>query len=165
MTAAFNFARPDASVPDLPKPSATDPRILASNCTTEPATLIPGFGAQLPGYPVPPNSMPKQEAGRAKRPSGPCAERPTKPRIAIHGLPREHCGEHGLRVKVHVHAEAKLRSVRVQVNGRTVRNATKAAFVVRVPGARLKKGVNRIVVSARDAGGGATVKSARFKLC
>jgi hypothetical protein len=29
----------------------------------------------------------------------------------------------------------------------------------------LKKGVNRIVVSARDAGGGSSVKSARFKLC
>jgi hypothetical protein len=34
-----------------------------------------------------------------------------------------------------------------------------------VPSARLKKGVNRIVVSARDAGGRASVKSARFRLC
>jgi phospholipase C len=165
MTAAFNFVRPDATVPGLPKPSATDPRILASNCTSEPATLIPTFGAQLPGYPVPPNSMPKQEVGRAKRPSGPCAGGHTKPRIAIHGLPREHCGAHGLRVKVRVHADGNLRSVRVQVNGRTVRNGTKPAFVVRVPISRLKNGVNRIVVSARDAGGGSSVKSARFKVC
>jgi phospholipase C len=165
MTAAFNFARPDASVPDLPKPSAADPRILASNCTTEPATLIPTFGAQLPGYPVPPNSMPKQEPGRPKRPSGPCADGNAKPRIAIHGLPREHCGEHGLRVKIEVRAEGELRSVRVQVNGRTVRKGTKPTFVVRVPSARLKKGVNRIAVSARDAGGGSSVKSARFRLC
>jgi phospholipase C len=165
MTAAFNFVRPDATVPDLPKPSATDPRVLASNCTSEPATLIPTFGAQLPGYPVPPNSMPKQEAGRAKRPSGPCAGGHTKPRIAIHGLPREHCGAHGLRVTVRVRADRNLRSVRVQVNGRTVRNGTKPTFVVRVPSARLKNGVNRIVVSARDAGGGSSVKSARFKVC
>jgi hypothetical protein len=28
-----------------------------------------------------------------------------------------------------------------------------------------KKGVNRIVVSARDPGGGASVKSARFEVC
>jgi phospholipase C len=165
MTAAFNFVRPDATVPDLPKPSATDPRVLASNCTSEPATLIPSFGAQLPGYPVPPNSMPKQEAGRAKRPSGPCAGGHTKPHIAIHGLPREHCGAHGLRVKVRVHADGDLRSVRVQVNGRTVRNGTKPTFVVRVPSARLKNGVNRIVVSVRDAGGGSSVKSARFTVC
>jgi phospholipase C len=165
LTAAFNFAQPDATVPDLPKPSATDPRILASNCTTEPATLIPTFGAWLPGYPVPPNAMPKQEAGRAKRPSGPCAGSHTKPRIEIHGLPREHCGEHGLRVKVHVHADGKLRSVRVQVNGRTVRTGTKPTLTVRVPRTRLRKGANRIVVSARDAGGGSSVKSARFRLC
>jgi hypothetical protein len=109
--------------------------------------------------------MPKQEVGRAKRPSGPCAGGHTKPRIAIHGLPREHCGAHGLRVTVRVRADRNLRSVRVQVNGRTVRNGTKPAFVVRVPSARLKNGVNRIVVSARDAGGGSSVKSARFKVC
>jgi hypothetical protein len=109
--------------------------------------------------------MPEQEAGRAKRPSGPCAASHTKPRIAIHGLPREHCGEHGLRVKVHVHADGKLHLVRVQVNGRTVRNTAKPTFAVRVPSTRLKNGVNRIVVSARDAGGGSSVKSARFTVC
>jgi hypothetical protein len=37
--------------------------------------------------------------------------------------------------------------------------------VVRVPSARLKNGVNRIVVSARDAGGRSSVKSARFTVC
>jgi hypothetical protein len=68
-------------------------------------------------------------------------------------------------VKIQVRADGKLRSVRVQVNGRTVRKGAKHAFVVRVPRARLKKGVNRIVVSARDAGGGASVKAARFKVC
>ena len=74
-------------------------------------------------------------------------------------------GAHGLRVRVHVHADGKLRSVRVQVNGRTVRTGTKPTFVVRVPTTRLRKGANRIVVSARDAGGGSSVKSVRFRLC
>ena len=123
LTSAFNFARVDTSVPEMPKPATTDPRVLASNCTSEPVTLIPTFGAQLPGYPVPPNSMPVQEAGDAKRPSGPC-DKPVaaaaKPRVAIHGLPRTHCGEHGLRVRIVVTAPAKLRSVRVKVNGRSV---------------------------------------------
>ena len=70
LTSAFNFAAPDASVPALPVPSLTDPRVIASDCTTAPATLIPSFGSQLPGYPVPPNAMPTQEAGVARRPSG-----------------------------------------------------------------------------------------------
>jgi phospholipase C len=165
LTAAFNFARPDASVPSLPAPSAADPRIVGSNCTSEPATLIPTFGAQLPGYPPPPNAMPRQEPGSPKRPSGPCDRPLATPRIAIHGLPRVHCGEHGLRVRIHVSASGKLRSLRVRVNGRTVHVGTHATVVIRVPHARLEAGVNQIVVSARDATGAAAVKTARFRRC
>jgi hypothetical protein len=168
LTAAFNFARVDASVPEMPTPATTDERVLASNCTSEPATLIPTFGAQLPGYPVPPNSMPIQEAGAAKRPSGPCdqpAAAARKPRVAIHGLPRTHCGEHGLRVRIVVTGPAKLRSVRVTVNGKTVHAGSKRAFVVRVPRDGLRSGANRIVVSARDAAGAASVKKASFRSC
>jgi phospholipase C len=74
LTASFDFAAPDASVPSLPATALTDPRVLGSNCTSEPATL---GGAPLPSYPVPPNSMPSQEAGSARRPSGlPCAPGP-----------------------------------------------------------------------------------------
>ncbi|MFL5884815.1 MAG: phospholipase C, partial [Thermoleophilaceae bacterium] len=72
LTSAFNFVSPDRSVPLLPATSLTDPAVIASNCTSEPATL---GGAPLPPYPVPPNSMPSQEPGSARRPSGlPCAE-------------------------------------------------------------------------------------------
>jgi phospholipase C len=165
LTAAFNFARPDASVPTLPAPSAADQRVVASNCTSEPGTLIPTFGSALPGYPVPPNSMPVQEPGAAKRPSGPCDKPRAKPRIAIHGLPRTHCGERGLRVRIHVSAPGKLRSLEVRVNGRTVHTGKGSTVVIRIPAARLKRGANRIVVSARDAAGGSSVKSARFRSC
>jgi phospholipase C len=165
LTAAFNFARPDASVPTLPAPSAADQRVVASNCTSEPGTLIPTFGSALPGYPVPPNSMPVQEPGAAKRPSGPCDKPRAKPRIAIHGLPRTHCGERGLRVRIHVSALGKLRSLEVRVNGRTVHTGKGSTVVIRIPAARLKRGANRIVVSARDTAGGSSVKSARFRSC
>jgi phospholipase C len=67
LTGAFNFAAPNASVPPLPATSLADPVVLGSNCTTEPLTL---GGAPLPPYPVPPNSMPSQEPGQARRPSG-----------------------------------------------------------------------------------------------
>src|SRR3954451_11207769 len=73
LTSAFNFAAPDTSVPQLPPTSLTDPRVLASSCTSEPATL---GGAPLPPYPVPPNSAPSQEPGSARRPSGLSCSKP-----------------------------------------------------------------------------------------
>jgi hypothetical protein len=68
LTSAFNFlSAPDASVPALPAVSPADPVVVGGNCAIEPTTL---GGAPLPPYPVPPNSLPGQEAGRARRPSG-----------------------------------------------------------------------------------------------
>jgi phospholipase C len=73
MTKAFNFAEPaNASVPTLPAPSLADPRVINSDCPTQ----APGTGsAEFPtaeGYPLPspPQALPPQEAGSAKRPSG-----------------------------------------------------------------------------------------------
>jgi phospholipase C len=77
LTSAFNFARPDASVPALPSPSAADPRVLGSDCPTQ----SPGVGSSefptVVGYPLPPppQSMPGQEPGAPRRPSGLCARR------------------------------------------------------------------------------------------
>jgi phospholipase C len=68
LTSAFNFmSAPNASVPALPAVSPADPVVTGGNCAIEPTTL---GGAPLPPYPVPPNSLPTQEAGRARRPSG-----------------------------------------------------------------------------------------------
>jgi phospholipase C len=75
LTKAFNFRRPDTSVPALPSPSAADPRVLGSDCPTQ----APGTGTTtfptVAGYPLPPapQTMPGQEPGRARRPSGICA--------------------------------------------------------------------------------------------
>jgi phospholipase C len=75
LTSAFNFARPDNSVPALPSPSTSDPRVLGSDCPTQ----SPGVGSTefptVAGYPVPPppQTMPRQERGRGRRPSGICA--------------------------------------------------------------------------------------------
>jgi phospholipase C len=57
LTSAFNFARPDASVPDLP-PGENPEDLHEGDCRT-PVESIP-----------PPNRMPVQEAGTARRPSG-----------------------------------------------------------------------------------------------
>jgi phospholipase C len=55
LTGAFNFAKRNASVPHLP---ATSPTV--ANCDTHTP------------FPIPPNQLPAQQAGRARRPSGRC---------------------------------------------------------------------------------------------
>jgi phospholipase C len=72
LTAAFNFAQPNASVPALPAPSLADPRVLASDCPQNaPDTGDESFPTVV-GYPIPPppQTMPRQEAGTPRRPSG-----------------------------------------------------------------------------------------------
>jgi phospholipase C len=64
MTTAFNFSKPDTSIPSLPSPVAA----LPAQITQCDANLL-GFTAyQLPAT----QAMPTQEAGTAKRPSSAC---------------------------------------------------------------------------------------------
>ena len=64
MTSAFNFTKPDSSVPSLPSTIAALPSIL-TECTNN----LAGFtGFTLPT----PQVMPTQEAGSPVRPSGKC---------------------------------------------------------------------------------------------
>jgi len=70
LTSALNFAAPNASVPTLPTVTLADP-VVTNECV--PAALVSTIDENaptVPTYPVPPNSMPSQEPGRAKRPSG-----------------------------------------------------------------------------------------------
>ncbi len=84
LTTAFNFVRPDASVPALPQPSLLDTRVLLSSCATSaPLSLLTDATTSLKSleatlvapYPVPPapQAQPGQEPGSAARPSGPVA--------------------------------------------------------------------------------------------
>ena len=74
LTSAFNFAAPDPSLPALPSPpSRRDPRVLRSNCVTRAAAFLRGpTFPTVTGYPLPPppQTMPGQEAGSPRRPSG-----------------------------------------------------------------------------------------------
>ena len=64
MTSAFNFRKPDPSIPSLPSTVAALPGVI-----TECIGNLAGFsGYQLPS----PQTMPTQEAGTAARPSGSC---------------------------------------------------------------------------------------------
>jgi phospholipase C len=75
LTSAFNFAKPDASVPPLPSPSAADPRVLGSDCPTQAPDTGNASFPSVAGYPLPPppQKMPGQERGRRRRPSGVCS--------------------------------------------------------------------------------------------
>jgi phospholipase C len=74
LTAAFNFAKPNTSVPVLPSPSAADPRVLTSDCPTQAPDTGSASFPTVTGYPLPPppQAMPHQEAGKPRRPSGVC---------------------------------------------------------------------------------------------
>src|SRR5713226_3252517 len=64
LTSAFNFRKPDQSIPALPSTLPAIPQVL-SECAASLAGTTP--------YQVPnPQSSPTQEAGTAARPSGPC---------------------------------------------------------------------------------------------
>ena len=64
MTKAFNFSKPDTSVPNLPSTIAALPAIL-----TECANTLAGFTTYVPPVPQTP---PTQEKGATVRPSGTC---------------------------------------------------------------------------------------------
>jgi phospholipase C len=83
LTSAFNFAAPNASKPSLPVESLLNLQVLGSNCVAEGVGgLLDQVGASqadsvldpiVANYPVPPppQSVPAQEPGTARRPSGP----------------------------------------------------------------------------------------------
>jgi phospholipase C len=97
MTTAFNFVKPDTSVPSLPKPSLADSRVTSSSCAVgAPLDLVSPGNTSLsqleatvvPPYPVTVNSgPPQQEAGQAKSPSGPlCGPGAARARLTVHGV-------------------------------------------------------------------------------
>jgi phospholipase C len=161
LTSAFDFARPDASVPALPQPSLTDPRVLASDCTAEPATLLPG-GGSLPPYPVPPNRMPTQEPGAPRRPSGPCGT--GKLRVSLHAS-HARCSSGTVRVAIAVDHPAPVTSLKLHLNGRTVRHSRHDRLVAHLPVRQLRRGRNRLVAIARDQAGGFATAVAHVRRC
>ncbi|MCW3024988.1 MAG: Phospholipase [Solirubrobacterales bacterium] len=74
LTSAFNFAKPNTTVPVLPSPSAADPRVLTSDCPTQAPDTGSASFPTVTGYPLPPppQAMPRQETGKPRRPSGVC---------------------------------------------------------------------------------------------
>jgi phospholipase C len=73
LTTALSLDKaPNAVVPSLPSASRTDARIVKSNCATQAADTGSESAPGVEPYPLPaaPQTMPKQERGKRKRPSG-----------------------------------------------------------------------------------------------
>ncbi|MBV8087519.1 MAG: phospholipase [Chloroflexi bacterium] len=69
MTAAFNFAARDPSLPALPATAPVSAEVIAQ-CASN-GSQVSTVGLTAPAYPVPnPQRMPLQEPGSARRPSG-----------------------------------------------------------------------------------------------
>ncbi len=73
LTQALNLrAAPNPSLPTLPKPSLSDPRVLESDCPTQAPDTGSAEFPSVKGYPLPapPQAFPPQEAARRRHPSG-----------------------------------------------------------------------------------------------
>ena len=73
MTQAFNFAAAaNSTLPSLPAPSLADQRVLGSDCPTQSPDTGSAEFPTVQGYPLPapPQTMPRQERGKAGKPSG-----------------------------------------------------------------------------------------------
>jgi len=112
LTSAFNFATPDSSIPNITQPSPTDPAITRSNCpVNSPASELDEGLPIVATYPVPPNRMPGQEAGAARRPSGErCGSgASTPPKHHTHHKHDKHHKHHKAKRKVHRRKHRRLR--------------------------------------------------------
>ena len=74
LTASLNLAAPDFSIPSLPQPETAVPAVVAQCTVPQLSSYL--IGTPQPAYPLPPTqSLPHQERGRTRRPSGPCRGR------------------------------------------------------------------------------------------
>ncbi|GAC1438907.1 MAG: phospholipase C [Solirubrobacteraceae bacterium] len=192
LTSAFNFAAPaDTSLPPLPQPSLTDPRVLSASCVTNAVGLVvenvPSGLSGLPlnpttPYPVPPpNSMPTQEPGSPRRPSGLVgADASGKGkgndggtvqagsdalRVTLTGIPR-HCAKPRFRAHISIKHAHKLKAVHVRLNGVLVHTAVGDHFALTVGHRHVHAAKrNRITVNAIDATGRRVTAIAHFHRC
>jgi hypothetical protein len=114
----------------------------------------PAFAAPGPEPPPGNEDDPPFAEPRATRP----------PRVRVSGVPRR-CVRGSFVLRVRATAEARLRHVVVELDGRRIRVARRGTFRVRVRVARLARGRHRLDVTARDRAGDLGAATARFRRC
>lgn len=93
-----------------------------------------------------------------------CVDR-TAPKVAIAGFPRRGCVRRDVRARIRVDDASPLRGSVVRLNGRKVKSSRAKRFTARVRKARMRKGRNRLTVTAVDRAGNRFVRTLRFSRC
>jgi phospholipase C len=124
LTSAFNFG--SAPVPGFPELPATSPPVESLYCFRQ---LVTKLGLPGPAYPVPPNSMPTQERGTRRQPSG-CPVPKLKLSISPHAV---HVGERvrlRFRVTSSGPAAEPVRGAVISIAGRRARTDASGRAVI-----------------------------------
>jgi len=88
----------------------------------------------------------------------------TPPRIKLAGVPRNRCAKRGTRARIRVLDSSRL-LVGVRLNGRRVVRTKLRRVVVRLRRPALRRGRNRLTITARDAAGNRARLTRRFVRC
>jgi hypothetical protein len=86
------------------------------------------------------------------------------PRIGVRGVPDD-CVREDFTIEVRVRDASRVDRVRVLLDGREIRDTSKARFEVGIRASRLESGRHKIKVIATDAAGNRSSKTRRFQRC
>ncbi|MGI8846550.1 MAG: hypothetical protein ACR2HC_10370 [Thermoleophilaceae bacterium] len=86
------------------------------------------------------------------------------PAIKLTGISRS-CLRRGVKARVRVTDTSSLRGVAVRLNGRKVKGTRQKRFGFKIRQSRLRKGRNRVTVTAVDLRGNRSVLTRRFRRC
>jgi len=88
------------------------------------------------------------------------------PVLKLTGISRRSCLRHGVKARVRVTDTSSLRGVAVRLNGRKVKGTGHKRFGVKIRQSRLRRGRNRLTVTAVDRRGNrSTLLTRRFRRC
>jgi phospholipase C len=168
LTSAFNFAAPDASIPALPAPSRTDPRVLGADCPRAAPGVVEENFPTVVGYPLPtpPQTMPAQDPGSPRRPSGPCRAS-TSPGGPGSVSSRPCTDERSFTFRIHrLHGRPVVR-VDAYVNGRRIKTvkAGRGGSINRLVLKPLRKGNFTLKIVTHTANGHRNVTVRRYHDC
>lgn len=96
--------------------------------------------------------------------STPCVDT-APPAVKLTGISRRSCLRRGVKARVRVTDTSSLRGVAVRLNGRKVKGTRQKRFGIKIRQSRLRKGRNRLTVTAVDRRGNRFTLTRRFRRC
>jgi predicted outer membrane repeat protein len=139
----------------------------SANCpaTDEIGTTRPqGPGCDIGAYevPLPPPAQPQPPAQPV--PPLPAPAQPAAPKVSVAGV-RRACVSHSFHLRIHVATTASVKSVKVRLDGRTIRSTTRRMFTLTINSRRLKAGRHHVTITATDSNGKVTTSRRTFSIC